>query len=405
MKLMMYMFGFFLLVYLSGCSESTSALNTVDGKPVLPRTLAQTRTLDRDSYRITVLLDNQNQPFELSRNNGQFALELTNLIDNGSYLLTVKVDLQIGNELRPLYVFQGDLAVDGNQVKSISPSELFWPDDDGDGIINFIELDQSSFDIDADGNTNDRDTDADGDGALDNADPTPFASSNEPQMIEIKSGCFKMGANDSESNEDERPIHDVCVSTFNIGVYEITYSQYDTYVDAQLIERVDDRGLGRGDRPITDVSWDDIQKYISWLNLSTGKSYRLPTEAEWEFVARAGSTTKYSWGDEVGVGNANCSSCESSFDEAARVGSFESNAWGVYDMHGNVWEWVEDKWHVNYYGAPSDGRAWIDGSKEQRVQRGGSWNFDAKSARSASRNWVLSDNGFSYTGFRLARDN
>ena len=138
---------------------------------------------------------------------------------------------------------------------------------------------------------------------------------------------------------------------------------------------VPDRGWGRGNRPVINVSWKDAQSYVRWLSQRTGHRYSLPSESEWEYVARAGTDTRYSWGDEIGRNRANCDGCGSRWDDeqTAPVGSFSPNAWGVHDMHGNVWEWVEDCWNDSYVGAPSDGSAWESGECGYRVLRGGSW--------------------------------
>jgi formylglycine-generating enzyme required for sulfatase activity len=129
------------------------------------------------------------------------------------------------------------------------------------------------------------------------------------------------------------------------------------------------------------------------------------TEAEWEYAARAGTTTAYSWGDEIGEGNANCYGCGSEWDakQPVPVGSFKSNAFGLYDMHGNVLEWVEDTWHKSYEGAPVDGSAWLEGGDALRVVRGGSWDDDPRSLRAASRGRYSADLRSSRIGFRLAR--
>jgi formylglycine-generating enzyme required for sulfatase activity len=139
---------------------------------------------------------------------------------------------------------------------------------------------------------------------------------------------------------------------------------------------------------VISLSWGDAKQYVAWIAKLTGKPYRLLTEAEWEYAARAGTQTAYSWGNEVGRGNANCDGCGSQWDsrQTAPVGSFMHNAFGLYDMHGNVWEWVEDCYHDNYNRAPTDGSAaTTDGDCTQRVVRGGSWNRNPELLRSASR--------------------
>ena len=151
------------------------------------------------------------------------------------------------------------------------------------------------------------------------------------------------------------------------------------------------------------VSWKDAQAYVAWLSEETGEEYRLPSEAEWEYAARAGSTTKYSWGNKIGVNQANCDndSCGDQWEYAAPVGSFAPNGFGLYDIHGNVWEWVQDCWNGSYAGAPSDGSAWRTGNCADRLKRGGSWSSPPGNLRAAYRSGSEYRN--SNTGFRVAR--
>ena len=132
---------------------------------------------------------------------------------------------------------------------------------------------------------------------------------------------------------------------------------------------------GRGNRPAIDVSWHEAQAYVAWLSEKTGKRCRLLSESEWEYAARAGAATRYSWGDGIGRNRANCSGCGSRWDDrqTAPVGSFAANGFGLHDMHGNVWEWVADCWNGSYAGAPSDGSARESGNCSRRVLRGGAW--------------------------------
>jgi formylglycine-generating enzyme required for sulfatase activity len=156
--------------------------------------------------------------------------------------------------------------------------------------------------------------------------------------------------------------------------------------------------------PVINVSWDDAQHYVGWLSRSTGKPYRLLTEAEWEYAALAGSNTRFSWGDEPGTYNANCNGCGDKWSlQTAPVGSFKPNAWGLYDMHGNVWEWVEDEWHENYEGAPMDGSAWLQADPDYRVIRGGSWHNESELMRAAVRFERNRHVQFDTLGFRVAR--
>ena len=141
----------------------------------------------------------------------------------------------------------------------------------------------------------------------------------------------------------------------------MTFDEWDACVAYGGCEPgVSDSGYGGGRKPVINVTWDDAQRYVAWLSRMTGKPYRLLSEAEWEYAARAGTQTAYSWGDKIGKGNANCNGCGSQWDnmQPAPVGSFAPNAFGLNDMHGNVWEWVEDCYHDNYDGAPTDGSAW-----------------------------------------------
>ena len=175
---------------------------------------------------------------------------------------------------------------------------------------------------------------------------------------------------------------------FALGVYEVTFEDYDRFVQATGHRRPTDRGWGRGGRPVIDVSWEDAEAYVAWLSRETGESYRLPSESEWEYAARAGTTTRYSWGQDIGRNRAHCPGCGSRWDDyrTAPAGSFAANGWGLHDMHGNVHEWVADCWHENYARAPRDGTAWTSGGNcGRRVLRGGSWFYFPVFLRSAHR--------------------
>ena len=229
------------------------------------------------------------------------------------------------------------------------------------------------------------------------------------EMVDVPGGTFMMGDMSGAGWEDEKPVHSVRVPAFRLGKYEVTFAQWDAcVVDGGCGGYVPDgEGWGRGDRPVINVSWDDARLFIQWLNSRTGGHYRLPSEAEWEYAARAGSSTKYSWGNSIGSNRANCNGCGSPWDDddrTAPAGSFSANAWGLHDMHGNVWEWVEDCWNGSYAGAPSDGRAWTQGDCSPRVIRGGSWDYEPRYLRSASRNWFTRSYRYAYLGFRLVQD-
>ena len=195
-----------------------------------------------------------------------------------------------------------------------------------------------------------------------------------------------------------------------MGKFEVTFAEWDACAadgGCASNKSPSDPGWGKGRRPVVNVSWNDAKEYAAWLSRKTGKTYRLLSEAEWEYAARAGTSTAYAWGNAVGRNHANCSGCGSQFDnmQTAPVGSFPGNAFGLHDMHGNVWEWVEDCWHGSYQGAPTDGSAWTTSCMEgdSRVIRGGAWGDDTRSLRVAVRTWYSSASRYGVTGFRLAR--
>ena len=227
-----------------------------------------------------------------------------------------------------------------------------------------------------------------------------------PEMVAVPAGRFRMGclSNDEDCYREAKLVHDVAIpQPFALSVYEVTFEDYDRFTHPNKVE---DEGWGRGRRPVVNVSWDDAQAYVAWLSTQTGAEYRLPSEAEWEYAARAGTATKFSWGNEAGVNRANCRDCGSQWDhrQTAPVGSFAPNAFGLYDMHGNVWEWVRDCWNDSYAGAPSDGSAWLRGDCGNRVMRGGSLVSASRSIRAAIRSGSTTDFRRGYgTGFRVAR--
>ena len=233
-----------------------------------------------------------------------------------------------------------------------------------------------------------------------------------PAMVEVAEGTFKMGFSDCPSVRPDEweqrscPQHPVTIGRFWIGKYEVTFDEYSAFVlDSDDIKLPPPhRGWGRGSRPVINVSWYDVRAYAAWLTEVTGKLFRLPTEAEWEYATRAGTTTEFSFGEDSGkLGDYAWYSDNSKF-QTHSVGQKKPNPWGLYDMHGNVWEWVEDDWHDNYEGAPPDGSAWIDNPRgTRRVMRGGSWYDDAHFCRSAVRNSNAPDYRYTVVGFRLAR--
>ena len=230
-----------------------------------------------------------------------------------------------------------------------------------------------------------------------------------PEMVVVPAGTFRMGDLTGGGDVDEAPVREVSIPRpFTIARYETTFAQWDACAAAGACRQgVSDIGFGRGERPVMLVAWEDAQAFAGWLSEMTGKRFRLPSEAEWEYAARAGSETRYPWGDDVGRGNANCDECGSRWDDehTAPVGSLPANAFGIHDMVGNLYEWVQDCGQYSYEGAPSDGSAIEPGVEcRLRMMRGGSWLSLPRASRPANR--VRNPVGFHdiNVGFRVARD-
>jgi formylglycine-generating enzyme required for sulfatase activity len=252
-----------------------------------------------------------------------------------------------------------------------------------------------------------------------------------PLMVAIPAGKFLMGSPASERGrfDAEGPQHWVSVRAFALGKYPVTNAEFLTFLRETgyqpapcdrilgLAWRSPGRGLayppGQTDPPLDPavcLSWNDAQAYLGWLNRKVrGNPYRLPSEAEWEYAARAGTRASRWWGDAIGNDRANCNGCGSRWDNRllAPVGSFGPNPFGLDDMLGNVWQWVADCWHESYVGAPEDGSAWTGGECRKRVMRGGSWSNVPEFIRSAARSSGAADgtdfDSSSYAGFRIAR--
>jgi len=226
-----------------------------------------------------------------------------------------------------------------------------------------------------------------------------------PELVVVPAGSFVMGTDGKKRYE--KPAHRVEIPRpFAIGKYELTFEEWGVCVDAGGCKRLpNDHEWGRGRRPVMNITWEEAKEYLNWLGAKTGHAYRLPTEAEWEFAARGGTTTEYSWGDDVGTDNANCRTCAPKIShETFEVGRYKPNPFGLYDVHGNVWEWVEDCWNPNYVDAPVDGSANIDGDCRYRVTRSGSWYYVSSNVRSAYRAKYIAK-AFSYgIGLRVLRE-
>ena len=219
-----------------------------------------------------------------------------------------------------------------------------------------------------------------------------------PEMVVIPAGSFEMGSNESVS---ERPVHRVNVPSFLIGKTEVTQGQWKAVMGSNP-SRFSQCG---DDCPVDSVSWSDAQEFAQRLSQKTGKQYRLPSEAEWEYAARAGRHTKWSFGDNKSQLSDYAWFRDNSQSKTQRVAQKRPNAFGLFDMHGNVWEWVQDCWHGNYTGAPTDGSAWTTACLDSnyRVLRGGSWNYGPANLRSANRNRDTPDDRNINYGLRLAR--
>ena len=235
-----------------------------------------------------------------------------------------------------------------------------------------------------------------------------------PVMTWIPAGVFTQGSptSEPESSSFERPQREVSVPSFAIGQTAVTFEQWDACVtDNGCTHIPDDAGWGRGTRPVINVGWDDAQQYVGWLSAKTGHDYRLPSESETEYATRAGTTGRFSTGDCITTNQANfngwfpATGCPTGTDrqQTLPVASFAPNAFGLYDTHGNVWEWVQDCWNTSYTGAPTNGSAWMTGDCSRAVRRGGSWINFGGGLRSAIR--IRSTRGVrsNYGGFRVAR--
>jgi formylglycine-generating enzyme required for sulfatase activity len=267
-----------------------------------------------------------------------------------------------------------------------------------------------------------------------NANPIPISPgqtfrdcSDCPEMVMIPSGSFMMGAptRETERTPDQSPQHLVNLKSVAFGKTPITRGQFAAFVNATNYVSSDgcftveggknqhrpgrnwrNPGFQQDDsHPVVCISWNDARSYTDWLSRKTGRIYRLPSESQWEYAARASTMTRYYWGEAIGNGNANCKGCGSQWDsqQTAPVGSFRPNAFGLYDMAGNVDQWLADCWNNNYDGAPSDGSAWTTGSCSHRVFRGGNWYDGPSTLRSAYRSGFGPGNTASGLGFRVLR--
>jgi len=219
-----------------------------------------------------------------------------------------------------------------------------------------------------------------------------------PEMVVIGAGRFMMGG---QGDSDEQALHEVSIKDFAMGRYEVTFAEYDRFAEATGHQKPDDNGWGRGNRPVINVSQSDALAYTQWLSQQTGKQYRLPTEAQWEYAARAGTDTQYWWGNELLSNQANCYRCGSQWDnkQTAPIGTFAPNAFGLNDTLGNVWEWTCSAYSYQYNGKEQSCQT----QQQLGVIRGGAWNDQPKHLRAADRYKKWTDYHNYDLGFRLAR--
>lgn len=257
-----------------------------------------------------------------------------------------------------------------------------------------------------------------------------------PEMVVVPSGSFLMGAAPGEEDREQlredrgrsEPQVTVAIGSFALGRYEVTHREFAAFVaetghattgGCHYVDVVDlewrlgehvswsKTGFGQGEQhPVVCVSWNDAQAYADWLSRKTGKGYRLPSEAEWEYGARAGTATGYWWGRDIGAGKAHCFACDTGLDprQPTKIGRFGANPYGLYDTAGNVEEWVYDCWHESYEGAPSDGAVFEGGDCGQRVVRGGAYSSGPKALRSMTRGKFAAGTANDSVGFRVVRD-
>jgi formylglycine-generating enzyme required for sulfatase activity len=239
------------------------------------------------------------------------------------------------------------------------------------------------------------------------------------EFVSIKGGCFQMGDSVGDGDRNERPVHEVCVSSFSIGKYEVTNAQYKKFKPSHKSESSEGFSQDQDNQPVVNVSWEDAVAFAKWQSQQSGQTYRLPTEAEWEFAARAGTTTSRYWGNnpDEACKYANVADltakkkrptwttffCDDGYVVSAPVGSFKPNSYGLYDMLGNVWEWCEDTYNSEAYSKLPKDNPVYQGAGEYRVMRGGGWSNGPLGIRSSHRVGLSPDFGHHALGFRLVK--
>jgi formylglycine-generating enzyme required for sulfatase activity len=244
-----------------------------------------------------------------------------------------------------------------------------------------------------------------------------------PELVLVPAGEFQMGLGDEQARALgvaptsrtlpwQQPRHRVVIGRpFALAAAPVTREEYARFARERGADEAgigwESPGIRQGERdPVVRVSWRQAQAYLRWLSARAGRVYRLPTEAEWEYAARAGTTTARWWGDDIGTNRTVCDDCGSPWDGkgTAPVRSFEPNPFGLYDMIGQVFEWTADCWNAHYRGAPADGSAWLEGDCGMHPARGGSWNLDSRLSSASQRSRDATDYEGNMVGFRVARD-
>jgi formylglycine-generating enzyme required for sulfatase activity len=227
-----------------------------------------------------------------------------------------------------------------------------------------------------------------------------------PEMAIVPAGTFSMGDVLGSGQRDEQPVHEVSMKRFAMSVYEVTFFEYDLFAEATGRQKPNDKGWGRGNRPVINVSWEDAVAYAKWLSQQTDLQYHLPTEAQWEYAARAGAQTEYSWGNDIGRNRANCAVCGSKWSnkQTAPVGSFPANPFGLYDMVANVYEWTCSANDKRYRRKKEQRCSCKESARYYCVYRGGSWRSLPKYARAANRSRGKKSYRNNNLGFRVARE-
>jgi formylglycine-generating enzyme required for sulfatase activity len=225
-------------------------------------------------------------------------------------------------------------------------------------------------------------------------------------MVWLPGGRFTMGGRASTTDFNEHPQHAVAVQPFAISTHEITIAEYAKFAKSTNRKIPKTGDLNAATMPIFFVSWNDTLAYTKWLSTQSGKTYRIPTEAEWEYAVRGGTTTVYWWGRQLGRDNGHCFACETGLDrrQPTKIGRFDPNPFGIYDLTGNVEEWVYDCYNKNYEGAPSDGSVFEGGDCSVRITRGGAYSSGPKALRSSARSKFRFDTGNDSIGIRVVRD-